>query len=286
MRKEGLNVNRQRTNVFLVGQRSKNQQRKNRYVDEKTIIGRKHPSKQIPELYSKLIEIYSNPLDIVLDPFNGIGTTTCEAIELDRKAIGIEISPEFDTIARENMRLAEKRLMARQELIPTWDLICGDAEWELEKLIEIGVEVDFIAFSDPWPKDAPQSAKYTDYDNDMGNMKGGEFSIKFEKISQLLYQVLKKGGYLSWSGLGCRVPGKGNMYPLISMYTEIMQGVAKFKFYQHIIALLGYMSMNDNQFKYNPRTTNPFEFHNQEEALRKGERYLMIQHEDVLIFKK
>jgi len=277
----------QRTNVLIVGQRTKNQQRKDRYIDEKEVIEKKHPSKQIPELYSKLIEIYSAEGDTVLDPFNGIGTTTVEAIELGRNALGIEISPKFVDVANQNMFMAQKRLMERQEEIPNWHLWCDDAEWRLEDLIESGEEVDLIAFSDPWPQDAPQSAKYTDYINDMGNMRGREFEKKFISISKLMYRILKYRGYLAWSGLGCRVPGKGYMYPLIPMYIEIMEN-AGFEWYQHIIALIGYMHYNRDtgEVEYRPRTTNPFEFHNQEEAWKKGERYLMFQHEDVLIFKK
>ena len=45
------------------------------------------------------IRLFTDPGDVVLDPFIGSGTTAFAALELGRKAIGIEIKPEFcDTI--------------------------------------------------------------------------------------------------------------------------------------------------------------------------------------------
>ncbi len=46
----------------------------------------------------QLMEMFSNPGDLVLDPFAGGGTTLVAAIALDRKCIGIEIADKhFDT---------------------------------------------------------------------------------------------------------------------------------------------------------------------------------------------
>ena len=49
---------------------------------------------------------WSNEGDIVLDPFNGSGTTTKMAREMGRHYIGIEINPEYCEIARN--RLAQQ----------------------------------------------------------------------------------------------------------------------------------------------------------------------------------
>jgi site-specific DNA-methyltransferase (adenine-specific) len=43
---------------------------------------------------------WSNPGDVVLDPFVGSGTTLVACAELGRKGIGIEISGEYASIAR------------------------------------------------------------------------------------------------------------------------------------------------------------------------------------------
>jgi DNA modification methylase len=42
---------------------------------------------------------------IVLDPFTGTGTTNFVAFALGRKSIGIDISDEYLTVARERCRL-------------------------------------------------------------------------------------------------------------------------------------------------------------------------------------
>lgn len=49
-----------------------------------------YPSTFIPQVASNLIELVSNPGDLVLDPFCGCGTTLVEAVRLGRSAIGID----------------------------------------------------------------------------------------------------------------------------------------------------------------------------------------------------
>ena len=47
------------------------------------------------ELVRRLVRLFSYKNDIILDPFNGVGTTTKIAYELGRKYIGIDISDEY-----------------------------------------------------------------------------------------------------------------------------------------------------------------------------------------------
>ncbi len=60
-----------------------------------------HPCQLPPILMSRLISLYTNEGDIVLDPFNGVGTTTLVAQMLNRKYIGIEISKEYHNKAKD-----------------------------------------------------------------------------------------------------------------------------------------------------------------------------------------
>lgn len=53
-----------------------------------------------PEIPKKLIEMFSKPKDIVLDPFGGSGTTACEAYLLNRNAISIDVSEEQTDLAK------------------------------------------------------------------------------------------------------------------------------------------------------------------------------------------
>lgn len=51
-----------------------------------------YPAKFIPQLASRLIKEYSKPLDLVLDPFMGSGTTMVEALVHNRHCIGTDIN--------------------------------------------------------------------------------------------------------------------------------------------------------------------------------------------------
>jgi site-specific DNA-methyltransferase (adenine-specific) len=47
------------------------------------------------KVLKKLIEIFTDPGDVVIDPCAGSGSTLVAAIELDRKAYGFEIKRNF-----------------------------------------------------------------------------------------------------------------------------------------------------------------------------------------------
>jgi len=62
-----------------------------------------HPASFPEELPKRCIKLFSYVGNIVLDPFNGIGTTTLVASKLGRSYIGIDNSSEYCQIARERM---------------------------------------------------------------------------------------------------------------------------------------------------------------------------------------
>lgn len=70
-----------------------------------------HPAMFPEELVSRLLKMFSYQDDIVLDPFNGAGTTTLVSYKLKRKFIGIDISPEYCETAEQ--RLAEVQRQTR-----------------------------------------------------------------------------------------------------------------------------------------------------------------------------
>lgn len=76
--------------------------------------GMKHPAAFPEKLVYDHIISWSNPGDLVLDPFNGSGTTTKVARDLSREYIGIDISQEYCDIA--NQRL-DKPLSDNKETI-------------------------------------------------------------------------------------------------------------------------------------------------------------------------
>ncbi len=58
-----------------------------------------HPCQLPPHLLYRLISIYTKPHETVLDCFNGAGTTTLAAQQLNRAYIGIELSQKYHEIA-------------------------------------------------------------------------------------------------------------------------------------------------------------------------------------------
>ena len=63
-------------------------------------IDNKHPTVKPLKLMSYLITMGSREGDTILDPFVGSGTTYIAALTLNRKAIGIELNPEYFQIAQ------------------------------------------------------------------------------------------------------------------------------------------------------------------------------------------
>lgn len=64
----------------------------------------KHPTQKPIALMEHFIRLLSNKGDMVLDPFMGSGSTGVAAIKLDRKFIGMEVSPDYFEISNKRIR--------------------------------------------------------------------------------------------------------------------------------------------------------------------------------------
>ncbi len=64
-----------------------------------------HPAMFPEELAKRVIKLFSFPNDIVLDPFNGAGTTTYMAKILGRNYIGIDISEAYCQTAKKRLQV-------------------------------------------------------------------------------------------------------------------------------------------------------------------------------------
>ena len=85
-----------------------------------------HPTQKPIPVLKRLIEIFTDPGDVVIDPVAGSGSTLIAALELGRKAYGFEIKKDFFRNAK---RLIEET-KTRVEEIKT----LGFAKTELEKI--------------------------------------------------------------------------------------------------------------------------------------------------------
>ena len=61
------------------------------------------------DLIERCLTLYSNPGDLVLDPFNGIGSTGYQAVKMGRRYIGIELKPEYAKQAAKFLQAAEQQ---------------------------------------------------------------------------------------------------------------------------------------------------------------------------------
>lgn len=67
-----------------------------------------HPAMFPAELCKRVIKLFSFINDVVLDPFNGVGSTTKVAKELKRRFCGIDISEEYCKKAEERLNYLYK----------------------------------------------------------------------------------------------------------------------------------------------------------------------------------
>jgi DNA modification methylase len=59
------------------------------------------------DVIERCLTLYSNPGDVVLDPFNGIGSTGYQALKMGRRYLGVELKPEYAAQASRFLAEAE-----------------------------------------------------------------------------------------------------------------------------------------------------------------------------------
>lgn len=168
-----------------------------------------HPASYPVALCEKLISTFSKKGSIVLDPFNGIGSTTVAAFNLERQGIGIDLSAEYSEVARTRLGNSDKSIR----------IITGDSYEELDKLPHDSC--DLCITSPPYwdilnmkhSADKKEAVNYSNNKHDIGNIDDYLEFIKalgnlFEKVSH----VLKKGAYCIVNVMDIRK--KNKFYPL------------------------------------------------------------------------
>lgn len=60
------------------------------------------------EVIQRCIELWTNPNDIVLDPFAGIGSVPYTAVKMGRRGIGVELKESYYNQAVNNLEIAVK----------------------------------------------------------------------------------------------------------------------------------------------------------------------------------
>ena len=96
----------------------------------------KYWSKKPFNVISKYVETYTNPNDIVLDPFSGSGISSIESVFLNRRTIGIDINPMSIFITRQML----SNTNSIQEIEKEFLSIEKDMHKKLDKLYEISID--------------------------------------------------------------------------------------------------------------------------------------------------
>lgn len=79
------------------------------FRDSKEEDDEKHVHPLQLDVIDRIIELYSNPNEVILTPFMGVGSEVYSPVSLGRKAIGIELKDSYFKQAKINLSLAEAR---------------------------------------------------------------------------------------------------------------------------------------------------------------------------------
>lgn len=170
----------------------------------------KHPASFPVSLCEKLIKTFSRSESIVLDPFNGIGSSMVACRQLNHKGVGIDLSEEFCNVAK-------KRIGNDQGI----KIITGNSFTILPKF---GPEYFDLCITSPpyWDilnmkrtADMKVNINYSEEQDDLGNID--DYDLFLESLISLfsiVYRVLKKDSYCVVNVMDIRK--KNKFYPLHS----------------------------------------------------------------------
>lgn len=179
----------------------------------------KHPANYPVALCEKILRSFSVPNSCVLDPFNGVGSTTVAAQLLDCEAVGIDLSEEFCKIANSRVGMDEKI-----------KIINGDS-FEVLKLFPNNY-FDICVTSPPYwdilnmkrSVDQKSVVNYSNKQNDIGNIPGyNEFLHTLTRLFSSVYRVLKSESYCIVNVMDIRK--KSCFYPLHSDLATALQSI-------------------------------------------------------------
>ena len=155
-----------------------------------------HPALFPVVLVQRLLEIYTKPGDLVLDPFMGTGSTLIAAQSTGRRAIGFEIAPQFVRIAQERLGNAGASPQDRTTL----NIYNEDAR-NVKSLVRSD-SVDLVVTSPPYwnihrqrrTADGKTPRPYTSSSDDLGNIETySDFLDALGTVFEGLFAVAKPG---------------------------------------------------------------------------------------------
>lgn len=183
----------------------------------------KHPAKFPERMVAEFLEFFTNPGELVLDPFMGVGSTLLAAAQTGRRGVGLELNPEYFALAHQHLgEHASEHLLLNGS--------AGDVAtlWKEHGL----PQVDFVITSPPYwnmlgksrgnvfsmhkeRKSKGLDTVYSEEDpRDLGNIETyGDFVMVLTEVFREVAEVLKPGKYLVVVVQNLRNP-EGRMVPL------------------------------------------------------------------------
>ena len=145
----------------------------------------------IPQIAQQMYERYTKRNDIVLDLFFGSGTSGIEAINMNRRCIGVELKQELvDSVSQ---KFTPKQLVTDVNLICS-DSTSIDAYEKVKARLEIMGEnnAQFLILHPPYD----DIIKFSDKKEDLSNCESTEeFYDMFEKVAKNGYDLLERGRF-------------------------------------------------------------------------------------------
>lgn len=249
----------------------------------------RHPAKMLPELARRIIDAYTEPGQLVVDPMGGIGTTAVEAASLGRRCIVVELERRWADVARSNLRAtltpAQRRLA---------EVRVGDARQLTAVLADIRGTIDAVVTSPPyacsvamidreaWDTGGDLCAKDTlNYSSDrrnVGHARGASYAAEMTAIYTECWKVLRPGGLLITVTKNMR--DHGRLIDLVGMTVALAQS-AGFAYREHVIALLA--AVRGDALLPRPSFWQRLQVG---AARSRGEPVCHVGHEDILVFAR
>lgn len=86
------------------------------FRDSKEEDDEKHVHPLQLDVIDRIVELYSNPGEVVLTPFMGVGSEVFSPVSMGRKALGIELKDSYFKQAKLNLKEAEKRFNKKAKI--------------------------------------------------------------------------------------------------------------------------------------------------------------------------
>jgi DNA modification methylase len=80
-----------------------------KYKESRDEDDEKHVHPLQLDVIDRLVELYSNPNEVVLTPFMGVGSEVYSPVSMGRKAIGIELKESYFRQAVKNLEVVKSR---------------------------------------------------------------------------------------------------------------------------------------------------------------------------------